>query len=58
MDKGETIMPTPEGIISTSTGAVDTTAVELAEELLEVKDDEVLIEVIERVEETKAEVEE
>ena len=58
MDKGEAIMPTPEGIISTSTGPVDTTSVELAEELLEVKDDEVLIEVIERVEETRAEVEE
>jgi hypothetical protein len=26
MDKGEAIMPTPEGIISTSTGAVDQNA--------------------------------
>jgi hypothetical protein len=55
MDKGEAIMPTPEGIISTSTGPTE--AVELAEELLEVKDDEVLIEVIERVEEPEVEVE-
>ena len=30
MDKGETIMPTPEGIITTSVGPVDTTPVEEA----------------------------
>jgi hypothetical protein len=27
MDKGEAIMPTPEGILSTSTGAVDQNAI-------------------------------
>ena len=37
MDKGEAIMPTPEGILSTSTGAVDTTPVE--EVVEEVEDD-------------------
>jgi hypothetical protein len=37
MDKGEAIMPTPEGIISTSTGPVDVTPVE--EVVEEVEDD-------------------
>jgi hypothetical protein len=37
MDKGEAIMPTPEGIISTSTGPVDVTPVE--EVIEEVEDD-------------------
>jgi hypothetical protein len=37
MDKGEAIMPTPEGILSTTTGPVDTTPVE--EVIEEVEDD-------------------
>jgi hypothetical protein len=37
MDKGETVMPTPEGILSTSTGPVDVTPVE--EVVEEVEDD-------------------
>jgi hypothetical protein len=37
MDKGEAIMPTPEGILSTSTGPVDVTPVE--EVVEEVEDD-------------------
>jgi hypothetical protein len=32
MDKGETIMPTPEGILSTTTGAVDASINEAVEE--------------------------
>jgi hypothetical protein len=53
MDKGEAIMPTPEGIISTSTGPAE--AVELAEALIEIKDDERLVEIIETVEEVEVE---
>jgi hypothetical protein len=37
MDKGEAIMPTPEGILSTTTGPVDVTPVE--EVVEEVEDD-------------------
>ena len=32
MDKGEAIMPTPEGILSTTTGAVDASINEAVEE--------------------------
>jgi hypothetical protein len=32
MDKGEAIMPTPEGILSTTTGAVDASINEAIEE--------------------------
>jgi hypothetical protein len=40
MDKGEAIMPTPEGIISTSTGPVDVTPVEEVIEVVEEVEDD------------------
>jgi hypothetical protein len=40
MDKGETIMPTPEGILSTSTGPVDVTPVEEVIEVVEEVEDD------------------
>jgi len=40
MDKGEAIMPTPEGILSTSTGPVDVTPVEEVIEVVEEVEDD------------------
>jgi carbamoylphosphate synthase small subunit len=35
MDKGETIMPVPQGIISTSTGPVDPETLEVVQEVVQ-----------------------
>lgn len=40
-------MPVPSGVISTSEGPVDPSAVELAEAVLAVEDDEKLVEIVE-----------
>jgi len=40
MDKGEAIMPTPEGILSTTTGPVDVTPVEEVIEVVEEVEDD------------------